>query len=80
MVAFKARFDGKVLIPDEPVDLPRGQSLTVRIEAPAPASGESPQMSALKWLADHSVDDPSLPEDLSDNLDHYLYGLPKKKP
>ena len=79
MVAFKARFDGKVLIPDEPVDLPRGQQLTVRIDASEPTE-EKPSASALQWLAEHSVDDPSLPNDLSDNLDHYLYGLPKKKP
>ncbi len=25
------------------------------------------------------IDDPDLPTDLSDNLDHYLYGTPKKK-
>lgn len=25
------------------------------------------------------INDPDLPTDLSDNLDHYLYGTPKKK-
>jgi hypothetical protein len=33
MVAIKAHFDGKVLVPDEPVDLPRHQPLIVHIES-----------------------------------------------
>ena len=31
----RARFDGKVLVPMEPVDLPRGQILNVEIEVEA---------------------------------------------
>ena len=32
MRAIKAHFDGKVLVPDEPVDLPLGKALIVKIE------------------------------------------------
>lgn len=32
MVAFRGHFDGKVLVPDEPLDLPRGQRLVIRVE------------------------------------------------
>ena len=32
MVAFKGHFDGKVIVPDEPVNLPAGQRLIVRLE------------------------------------------------
>jgi len=31
----------------------------------------------LDFLHELAVDDPDLPSDLSENLDHYLYGLPK---
>jgi len=35
-----------------------------------------------KWLdliESHAIDDDELPTDYSINLDHYLYGLPKRK-
>jgi hypothetical protein len=32
MVAIRGHFDGKVIVPDEPVDFPRGQALIVHIE------------------------------------------------
>ena len=32
MVSFTAHSDGKVIVPDEPVDLPKGQRLRVTIE------------------------------------------------
>jgi hypothetical protein len=35
MVAIIGHFDGKVIVPDEPVDLPTGQRLIVHLE-PAP--------------------------------------------
>jgi hypothetical protein len=79
MVAFKAKFDGKVLIPNEPVNLPRNQELFVRIET-AEGKPTGDQQSFLEWVEKNAVDDPSLPTDLSANLHHYLYGVPKRKP
>jgi len=38
-----AHFDGKVFVPDEPVDVPVGTPLRVQVEA---VSGESPEKSA----------------------------------
>ena len=32
MVAIRARFDGKVLIPEEPVELPRDRTLIVHVQ------------------------------------------------
>ncbi|MBI3945316.1 MAG: hypothetical protein HY321_05320 [Armatimonadetes bacterium] len=37
----RAHFDGKVIVPDEPVDLPVGQPLTVELHADG--DGERPQ-------------------------------------
>ncbi len=32
----------------------------------------------LDYFFEHAIDAPDLPEDYSENLDHYLYGLPKR--
>lgn len=82
MVAIKCHFDGKVIVPDEPLDLPRNQPLVVHIEAGTAEVAESGESgnpaSALLWLAENAVDDPSIPADFSQQVDHYLYGTPKK--
>jgi hypothetical protein len=78
MPTIRGHFDGKVIVPDQPIDLLPGQEVIAHVE-PVTESGEEPQ-SALDWLLDHAIDDPSLPSDLSVNLDHYLYGTPKQKP
>ena len=73
MVTVNAHFDGKVIVPDEPLDLPPNQALIVQIERvgdEAVASDES----ALTWLTANAVDNDALPTDLADRHDHYLYG------
>ena len=35
-MTIKAHFDGKVLIPNDPLDLPINQEVTLQLEAPAP--------------------------------------------
>ena len=74
-MTIRARFDGKVIVPDEPLDLPPNQRLIVQIERveTAPA-GES----VLSWLAANAVDSDALPVDLADRHDHYLYGRPSR--
>jgi hypothetical protein len=68
-----AHFDGKVIVPDEPLELPPNQALIVQIER---VGGEaaSTEESALTWLAANAVDSEALPADLADRHDHYLYG------
>jgi hypothetical protein len=79
MIAVKAHFDGRVIVPDEPVDLPADQPLVVRIELAS--SGQQPgKKSVLDWIVENRIKDDSLPADLSYQHDHYLYGTPKKKP
>jgi len=72
-----AHFDGKVIIPDEPLDLPPNQPLIVQIE-PVRGPGEPAEESALSWLAANAVESDTLPTDLADQHDHYLYGCPTK--
>jgi hypothetical protein len=83
----KAHFDGRVLVPDEPVDLPVNCALEVHVltqEAPqerAPASVGSVDRRPLMKLAkllEGLPDNPQAPRDGAVQHDHYLYGLPKR--
>jgi hypothetical protein len=65
-------FDGKVLVPDGPVELPVGQPLHIRVELVKPS--QSPFADLLQF----ATDVPDAPPDLSLQHDHYLYGTPKK--
>ncbi len=77
MILIHAHFDGTVIVPDDPVDLPLDQALIVRIE-PVSQPDHPAEESCLDWLAEHAVDSATLPTDLSLQHDHYLYGRPKK--
>jgi hypothetical protein len=70
-----AHFDGKAIIPDEPLDLPPNQALIVQIERVG--AREPAEESALAWIAANAVDSDALPTDLADQHDHYLYGRTK---
>ena len=78
---FLAHTDGKVIIPDEPVDLPKGQRLRVTVEVVP--EGEVTQAKMPDWVQDlvelskQMPDD--LPEDLAEQHAHYLYGTPKRR-
>jgi len=65
-------FDGKVIVPDEPVQLPVGQPLQVRIERVETSSARFADF--LRFAADL----PDAPEDLAAQHDHYLYASPKR--
>ena len=67
-----AHFDGRAIIPDEPIDLPPNQALIVQIESVGAC--ETADDSALAWLAANAVENDALPMDLADQHDHYLYG------
>jgi len=70
--SISAHFDGKVIVPDEPISLPAGQRLRVEIESvEAPGGGF---VDLLRFAADL----PGAPSDLAGQHDHYLYGTPKQ--
>jgi hypothetical protein len=77
MIAINAHFDGSVIVPDEPIDLPLDEALIVRIE-PVQSSAPSAPDSALNWVVENAIDQLDLPSDLSEHHDHYLYGSKKK--
>lgn len=87
-IAVKAHCDGKVIVLDEPLRLPKGKPLVLHIEV-GPSSDEvgkrsrtskKKKPSLLEWAKKNAVLDDSLPRDLGHQHDHYLYGTPKKPP
>lgn len=67
-------FDGKVLRPDEPVDLKTNVRYRITIED----EDSSSKQSIWEVLSEYSgkIDGP---EDWSEEHDHYLYGIQKRK-
>jgi hypothetical protein len=76
MTAIKAHFDGKVLVPDEPVDLPVNQPLEVFVASGA--GDQTPLMGLAKTLSQFQPN-PDSPADGAAQHDHYLYGAPKRQ-
>lgn len=68
-----AHFDGKVIVPHEPVGLPAGQPLRVQLEL-APETPAARFADLLRYTADL----PDAPPDLAAQHDHYLYGSAKR--
>jgi hypothetical protein len=66
-----AHFDGQVIVPDEPVQLPIGQALRVHVELVEAA----PRFAELLRFAS---DFPDASPDLAAQHDHYLFGTPKR--
>lgn len=77
MVAVKGHFDGKVFVPDEPVDLPRNQAVILHVEVAPAQAGNGRAGDAWDVLSanEGSVEAPA---DWSAEHDHYLYGTPKR--
>lgn len=67
-----AHFDGKVIIPDEPVELPVGRSLQLVVELSAETTARFADLLCF------AADLPDAPSDLGAQHDHYLYGNPKR--
>ena len=73
MTTLTAHFDGKVLVPDEPVELPVNCALKVQVE---PVEQSSPLKPLVELAKRFPVTDG--PKDGAAQHDHYLYGLPKR--
>jgi hypothetical protein len=75
MITIKARFDGRVFVPEEPVNLPAGQVLELVISSPD--EQRTPLMDLIE-IAKQFPSDPDSPTDRAAQHDHYLYGTPKR--
>ncbi|HZT60856.1 MAG TPA: antitoxin family protein [Pyrinomonadaceae bacterium] len=67
--------DGEIR-PLEPLDLPDETRLRILIEEEAHGVGASRPLDPLATI--YEIAEDAGPEDLSVNLDHYLYGTPKR--
>ena len=76
MIKVKARFDGRVFIPESPVDLPAGCELEISI---ASLGSEKSTLAKVAEIAQRFPANPDLPTDLAQQHDHYLYGTPKRQ-
>lgn len=67
---FKAHFDGKTVIPDEPIKLPKGKKLRVSVEVDSP-SKKKRKLTLFQGIKPVKLGIP----DASENLDKYIYGM-----
>lgn len=83
----RGRVRNGVVLLDEPAALPDGAVVDVRVVGGA-TEGEPPRPSSVSatieerlaalWAAVPDSEWAKLPEDLTDHLDHYIYGMAKK--
>ncbi len=78
MTTFRAHFDGQVLVPDTPITLPTNCPLEVRVDTVEPAPSNEDLLADLAELAKTFPAANDWPADGAEQLDHYLYGLPKR--
>lgn len=76
MTVITARYDGKVLVPDQPLNLPVGAQVEVHVREPQAAAPAA--LSKLAQIAAQFPDNPALPRDGAAQHDHYLHGSPKQ--
>jgi hypothetical protein len=74
MVQFNGHYDGRVITPDEQVEIPLNTPLRVTIE-PAAACGSGPVewQRLLDLASEFAIQGP---EDLAEHHDHYAHGKP----
>ncbi len=77
MESVKARFDGHVFVPEEPVGLPAGTVVDVPLPAPPTPAAVAP-LGALVQLLEGFPSNPDWAPDSAAQHDHYLYGKPKQ--
>lgn len=68
---FQATYDGKVLLPEEPLDLPPNTRVTVTIDGQSEEAPLKPY-EGLRAIAALNIDGPP---DSSERLHEYLYGV-----
>lgn len=81
-MTYKGHVEDGVIVPDEPIDIENGVSVLfeIRVNASDQAGSQSAtaKPSITQLLSRFAGKASTLPEDAAENLDHYLYGLPKQ--
>jgi hypothetical protein len=76
MKLLKAHFDGRVLVPDEPVDFPVNCALEIAVR-PADSAQQKPLLDLLREL-ETLPPNTAWPSDGAAQHDHHLYGTDKR--
>jgi hypothetical protein len=79
IMTIRAKFDGRVFVPEGPVELPIGTVMELSSE-PAKHPGQEPS-GTLADLVEFAEGLPANPDARTDGAaqhDHYLYGAPKR--
>lgn len=86
-MTYRGHVENGVVLVDDPVRLPEGAAVQVKLIEPVLATpvpqldsnGPAIEVELAALWADVSASEwAQLPSDLTDNLDHYIYGTPKK--
>jgi hypothetical protein len=76
MIGIRCHFDGKVFVPDQPVNLPIGRTLILHVEvAPEQITTATRSLWDTFKELEGTIEAPS---DWAEEHDHYLYGTPKR--
>ena len=80
-MTYRGHVSNGVIVLDDAVTLPEGLGVNVELSEPtaAPIIAESDGPTLYETLEPFIGKLEGLPPDASVNLDHYLYGLPKRK-
>lgn len=76
-MSFQGHVEDGAVVMDEPLPLPNGTAVEVNPLSTTPPS-EEPSPTLLEVLGDLVGSVKGMPEDASRQLDHYLYGTPKR--
>ena len=71
MIRFRGHWDGKAIIPDEPIHIASGQALRVTVEEDGQTVWQRIALLGKEMPGD-------LPQDLASQHDHYIHGQPKR--
>ena len=77
-MTYRGVFKSGVVVLEGDVNLPDGTAVDVVMPESAPIPGQEQQPTVWDQLLEIAGTAEGLPEDASVNVDHYLYGLPKK--
>lgn len=74
-MTLNATYDGRVFVPDRPVDLPVSWRVQVNLDI---ASDSIAPLSGLDEALENLPENLAAPTDRAANVDYYLYGTPKR--
>lgn len=78
-MTIRARFDGRVLVPDEPLELPLNCRVELEVRRVVePSAGVPTPLQELAARLAEIPDNPDWPADGAMQHDHYIYGTPKR--